>query len=117
MTVNAAIQTDTRQDVLIVPSGAVKTQNGVSYVQVLDSPLSDTGGTQGIISVTSPHQVEVVIGIADDINVEIVSGIEEGQQVVTRTISGSTTNTPAATGGGATRGGSGFGAPTGAVRF
>lgn len=118
MTANAAIQTDTKQDVLVVPSSAVKTQNGVSYVQVFDPPLSNTGGVRGVASEVAPQQVEVVVGISDDTNVEIVSGIEEGQQVVTRTISG-TTNTPAAsTGSGANRGGTGgLGAPAGGIRF
>ena len=112
MTANAAIQTDTKQDVLVIPSNAVKTQNGVSYVQVFDPPLEQMGGTQGVVSVVPPRQIEVVIGIADDTNVEVMSGLEEGQQVVTRTISGTTANVPAATGGG-------FSGPPGgaAIRF
>jgi len=123
MTVNAAIMTDTKQDVLVVPSSAVKTQNGISYVQVFNPALSQTGlpaqagGTQGVTSDTTPQQVEVEIGISDDTNIEILSGIEEGQQVVTRTISGTASNTT--TTGGATnnRGGGGFGGPPGAIRF
>lgn len=109
MTANAAIQTDTKQDVLVVPSSAVKTQNGVSYVQVFDPPLSQTGGTQGVTSPIAPRQLEVVTGIADDTNVEIVSGLAQGQQIVTRTISGTAASAaPAA--GNATRGGNaGFG--------
>ncbi len=38
MTVNATIQTDVRQDVLTVPSSAVKTQNGVSSLMMLLLP-------------------------------------------------------------------------------
>jgi hypothetical protein len=30
----------------------------------------------------------VVIGISDDLNVEIISGLEEGQQIVVRTLTG-----------------------------
>lgn len=117
MTANAAIQTDTRQDVLVVPSSAVKTQNGVSYVQVFEPPLQAAGGLQGVVSATVPRQVAVEIGIADDTNVEILSGLEEGQQVVTRTISGTTTNAPATTGNATNRGGGGLGVPTGGIRF
>lgn len=117
MTANAAIQTDTKQDVLIVPSSAVKTQNGVSYAQVFDPPLQQTGGTQGVTSAIAPRQIEVVIGIADDTNIEIVSGLEEGQQVVTRTISGTATNVPATSGNATNRGGGGLGVPTGGIRF
>lgn len=96
MTVNAAIQTDVRQDVLAVPAGAVKTQNGQSYVLVFDPPLTESGGTQGVSSDAAPVQTFVTIGISDDTNIEIVSGLTEGVQIVTRTISQSTTQTQAA---------------------
>jgi len=94
MTANASIQIDVRQDVLAIPSSAVKTQNGVSYVQVFNPALPSTNGTQGVVSNIPPQQVEVTVGISDDTSVEILSGLEEGQQIVTRTVTGSaTTNT------------------------
>ncbi len=106
MTVNAAIITDAHQDVLMVPSSAVKQQGGVSYVQVFDPPLADTGASQGIVSSVPPQQVTVEVGISDDTNVEILSGLSAGQQIVTRTSSGSiTTKAPATTS--TTRGGLG----------
>ena len=114
MTVNAAIQTDTKQDVLVVPSSAVKTQNGISYVQVFNPALPERGGAQGITSPTSPQQIEVEGGISDDLHIEILSGLEEGQQIVTRTISGTAANTTS-TSGGTNQGG---GPPSGAaIRF
>lgn len=88
MTVNASIQTDVHTDVLTVPSSAVKTTNGVSVVQVFTPPLADTGGTAGVVSKTLPVPVQVTTGISDDTNIEILSGLTEGEQVVTRTISG-----------------------------
>lgn len=116
MTANATIQTEIKADVLSVPSSAVKTSNGVSRVQVFQTPIAD-GGTTGTISSTLPQQVIVTIGISDDTSVEIVSGLEEGEQVVTRTITGTaasnTTAAPSATsllGGGGNR-------PTGGVRI
>jgi HlyD family secretion protein len=93
MTVNAVVQTVIKQDVLRVPTSAVKTQNGVSYVQVFDPALKETGGTQGIAASVSPTRVEVEVGISDDANIEIISGLTEGQQVVTRTITGSSAKT------------------------
>lgn len=105
MTVNASIQTDVRQDALAVPSSAVKTQNGLSYVQVFNPALSETGGTQGVVSSSAPEQIEVTVGISDDTNIEILSGLEEGQQIIIRTISGTATaNTTTSTN---TRGGFG----------
>ena len=98
MTVNASVQTDVRQDVLVISSSGVKTLNGISYVQVFNPALPETGGNQGVVSNIAPQQVEVTIGISDDTNVEILSGLEEGQQIVTRTVSGSaTSNTTPAT--------------------
>jgi len=109
MTVNAAIQIAVRQEVFVVPSSAVKTKNGVSYVQVFTPALSTENNTQGVISSTPPEQVEVTVGISDDTNVEILSGLQEGQQIVARTISGTATaNTTPSSNAGGQFGGSGI---------
>ncbi len=100
MTVNAAIQTEVKQDVLMVPTSAVKTTNGTSYVQMFTPPLVDTGAATGMVSVTPPQMVQVVTGISDDSNIEIVSGLSNGDQIVTRTVTGAALS---ATGGAATR--------------
>jgi HlyD family secretion protein len=116
MTVNAAIQTAVHTDVLTVPSAAVKTQNNVSYVQVFNPPLTDTGGTQGVVSKTAPTQVEVTAGISDDTNVEILSGLTEGQQIVVRATSGAATGAATRTTTAPNRAGGGFGGGT-QIRF
>lgn len=90
MTVNANIITDVRQDVLTVPSSAVKTQGDRTYVLAFDPPLTDTGDASGVESKSEPRQLPVTIGISDDTNIEIVSGLTPGQQIVTRTTSGTT---------------------------
>lgn len=90
MTVNANIITDIRQDVLTVPSSAVKTQGDRTYVLAFDPPLTDTGDASGVESKSEPRQLPVTIGISDDTNIEIVSGLTPGQQIVTRTTSGTT---------------------------
>ncbi|MFZ2522225.1 MAG: efflux RND transporter periplasmic adaptor subunit [Minisyncoccia bacterium] len=102
MTVNSAIQTDVKQDVLAIPSSAVKTQNGVTYVQVFNPALTEIGGTAGVVSAIPPTQIEVKTGISDDTKVEILEGLKEGDQIVTRTISGTATTvaTPTNTRGG-----------------
>jgi len=97
MTINANIQTDVRQDVLIVPSSAVKTANGSSYVLAFSTPYSDAEATAGVLSAIAPKQIPVETGITDDVNIEIRSGLKEGEQIVTRSVSGTpttaTTNT------------------------
>lgn len=97
MTVNADIQTAVHADVLTVPSSAVKTVNGSSYVQVFNPALTVTGGTAGVTSPSAPSQVPVTVGISDDTNVEILSGLTAGEQIVTRTITGTTAATTART--------------------
>jgi RND family efflux transporter MFP subunit len=118
MTVNAAIITSVHQDVLTVPASAVKQVNGTAYVQVFTPPLTDTGGTAGVVSAVAPQQVPVEVGISDDTNTEILSGLTEGEQVVTRTITG-TTATAVSTAPsifGAVGGGARAGASTGTTR-
>lgn len=88
MSVTAAIITDVKQDVLLVPSSAVKTQNGSSYVEILNSG-------------TTPTQVPVEIGASNDTSMEIKSGINSGNKVVTQTINpNATSTTGTSTGGG-----------------
>lgn len=75
MSVAASIITDAKQDVLMVPSAAVKTLNGQSYVQVL--------------SANSPVQKDVAVGSSNDTDTEISGDVKEGDEVVTQTITGS----------------------------
>ena len=92
MSVSANIITDTAQDVLVVPNSAVKTQNGTSYVETFSAPLTGTAtGTQGLPSATLPNQVGVEIGLVDDTNTEITSGLKEGDIVVTKTTTAAVT--------------------------
>jgi RND family efflux transporter MFP subunit len=74
MSISVAIATAVHQDVLIVPSSAVKTSGGASYV------LSATSATD-----PAPTQIPVTVGLSDDMNTEILSGLKEGDSVVTKT--------------------------------
>ena len=115
MSVSATIITDMAIDVIAVPSGAVKNKNGVTYVEVFDSPLvADTTGAQGSLSVTLPKQVEIGVGLVDDTKTQVTSGLKEGNIIVTKTITSTTTATKSTTpsilnavGGSANRGGGG----------
>jgi len=72
MSVAAAIITNVDQDVLLVPSAAVKTQGQQTYVQELEN------GTP------VRHQVQAVL--ANDTSTEVTGDVKEGDQVVTQTI-------------------------------
>ncbi|HRZ95487.1 MAG TPA: efflux RND transporter periplasmic adaptor subunit [Candidatus Moranbacteria bacterium] len=78
MSVSASINTQTKQDVIVVPSGAVKIQNGENYVEVLNS-----GQT--------PVEIKVKTGVSNDTETEITSGLKTGDKIVTQTIGSSST--------------------------
>ncbi|KKQ70849.1 MAG: RND family efflux transporter MFP subunit, HlyD family secretion protein [Candidatus Peregrinibacteria bacterium GW2011_GWC2_39_14] len=93
MSVSAAIIIDTKADVLAIPSGAVKSQGDTYYVEFVDSTTvqAPATGVQGVTLSAPSQQQTVEIGISNDTSTEIVSGLKEGDQVVSRTITGSTT--------------------------
>ncbi len=91
MSVSATIITDNAEGVIAILSSAIKNLRGENYVEIFDSPLTKTAfKTQGSTSITLPKQVKVEIGLVGDINTEIISGLKEGDIIVTKTIIGST---------------------------
>lgn len=74
MSVNAEIITDVKQNVLLAPNSAVKQQNNAAYVEMF---LGDT---------QTPEWRTVQTGLSNDTMTEIVSGLKEGDQIVTQTI-------------------------------
>lgn len=123
MSVSAAIITDIKQDVLVVPNSAIKSQGGNSYVQMFSAPLvPPTDGLVGSISTIPPTNVPIATGLSNDTDTEIVSGLNEGDEIVTRAIAPSAGTATAAapslfgsTGGGARSGAAAAGGarPTG----
>jgi HlyD family secretion protein len=114
MSVSASIITNIKQDVLTVPNGAIKTKNGTSYIEIFDSPLpAPANGAIGSLSAILPRQQIVIAGLSGDSITEIVSGLNEGDQIVSRTISSTATTksaastTPSLIGGGTFRGAGG----------
>jgi len=94
MSVNVAIITAVEPDVLVVPSDALQSANGTSYVQLANGLASSTPASPAatgavILSGTAiPTQVET--GISDDTNTEITGGLKEGDIVIERTLAGTT---------------------------
>lgn len=74
MTANVTIVCNRRDDVLYVPVEAVQTVRNRSVVRILGSDKKVQG-------------VEVTTGLANDMYIEIVSGLAEGQTVITGTVS------------------------------
>ena len=84
MAVSANIITTTKNDVLMVPTSSVQQNtDGTSYVQVMKN---------GVVS-----QVTVETGLSSDTQTEIISGLSEGETVVTATINAATTSTATTT--------------------
>jgi HlyD family secretion protein len=78
MTVTVSIIVEQRNDVLLVPNGAITTQGGQSYVQVM---LAD-----GTI-----EERVVTTGISDWQYTEVTEGLSEGEQVIVQQTTSSTT--------------------------
>lgn len=117
MSVTAAIQTAVAENVLEIPNSAVKTSNNGSYVMLVPSDTPLTTGTTGITLTTTPTITPVQVGITDGVNTEITSGLQQGDEVVIKTIAANTTtatttttSAPSLLGGGGARGFGGGGA-------
>ncbi|MBI3888299.1 efflux RND transporter periplasmic adaptor subunit [Candidatus Nomurabacteria bacterium] len=97
MSVDAKIITKVEQNVLTVPNVAVKKQGTTSYVQMFDTTLpAPATGTQGSVSLVPPRNQDVEIGISDATLTEITSGLNEGDEIVTKTITSTTKTTTTA---------------------
>jgi macrolide-specific efflux system membrane fusion protein len=72
MSVAAAITTNVKQNVLVVPNSAVKSRNNQSYVETLKNG--------------APQQINVEVGSANNTETEIVNGIKNGEEIITQTI-------------------------------
>ncbi len=88
MSVSVAIITDSKQNVLVLSNSAVKSQGGAYYVEVFGEKFSDNQIGQAVASAVAPNKVTVEVGISDDNQTEIISGVKEGDQVVVKTTTG-----------------------------
>lgn len=83
MAVSVEIITEIKTDVVLIPSAAITTNNNQSTVQVKRN---------GKISI-----VTVETGSSNDSQTEIISGISEGDEIITQTISNTSSNKPSST--------------------
>ncbi|MEW6772222.1 MAG: HlyD family secretion protein [Bacillota bacterium] len=101
MAANVSIITEVKDNALLIPASAVKTVQGETVVTVLEDGRVE--------------QRPVVLGLSSDTQVEVVSGLTEGEEVVVSTLSGGQQGTSSPfsgrTGGGTMRPGSFGGTP------
>lgn len=95
MSVSAAIITEAKPNALLVPNSAVKSQGGMSYVEIVDGDDRNLAlaNASGAILKNSPRRQPIEIGAASDEFTEIAGGLKEGDLVVTRTIQPNSTQT------------------------
>jgi len=98
MSVSAAIITDSKQDVLIVPNSAIRSANDGSYIEIpgdkLDSQsLANISNSTGISLSSATQRQKIETGLSNDTMTEIKGGLSEGDLVVVRTITASTQTT------------------------
>ena len=74
MTIDAAIITNRKDSIVLVPNAAIQTQGGQIFVDILENGLL--------------RSVPVEVGLSNEISTEIISGLEEGIQVVTARLGG-----------------------------
>ena len=101
MSVTADIITDVKQNVLILPNSAIKSQGNSKYVEFVEvsSDLKQKllASVSGVSLPSSPKQQSIETGISNDTSTEIVSGLNEGDVVVTSTVSSSTSSNSSTT--------------------
>lgn len=112
MSVTSNIIVEEKDEILTVPSSTIKTENtnGETKKYVMVKPAGN--GTSSVSSKTTIRNIKkyVTTGITNDKDTEILDGISEGDQVVSKTVGATaaakTTSTFSLFGGGAPRAGS-----------
>jgi HlyD family secretion protein len=102
MSVSASIITEVKQNVLLVPNSAIKSQGDIYYVETLSGSTLSTQATANISGLTSntfPVQKQIETGLANDSYTEVTDGLNEGDTVVTQTITNTSSTTSTRQGG------------------
>ena len=89
MSVSASIITEVKSDALLVPNTALKIQGESYYVEMPDSadPALISGNQSGVVLTLPTTRKTVLIGSANDEFTEIISGLAEGENIISNTLS------------------------------
>ncbi|MFH0947685.1 MAG: HlyD family efflux transporter periplasmic adaptor subunit [Elusimicrobiota bacterium] len=112
MSVSASIIVDSKQDILVISSSAIKASNGESYILIPAEGSYDTakvGNSSGVVLKTVPTKQTITTGLTDNTSTEILTGLSEGDIIVSRIITSSATQTTTTSQTGANRNTGGFG--------
>jgi HlyD family secretion protein len=94
MSVTANIVTQADQNVITVPNAAIATQGTASYILEPATALTDaaiaSSSAGGIVLSAAPRLVPVTVGIANDTETEITSGVQVGDQIIVQTVKSAT---------------------------
>jgi HlyD family secretion protein len=87
MSVNAEIVVEVKPDVLTLPNSAIKSEGNLRYVQLIDAPEEIKKKLKIGTSIVLPKEVKiknqpVEVGISNDTLTEILSGVSEGDIVI-----------------------------------
>ncbi|MBI4121581.1 MAG: efflux RND transporter periplasmic adaptor subunit [Candidatus Ryanbacteria bacterium] len=103
MSVSASIILEVKQDVLLVPNSAIKSENSAHFVELpsdIDMSAAAAANVSGV-ELTLPLRRETVeVGSSNDEFTEVSGGIKDGDRVVVRTIQQNSTQTQTQTQGG-----------------
>jgi multidrug efflux pump subunit AcrA (membrane-fusion protein) len=98
MSVNAEIVVDVKPDVLTLPNSAIKSEGNLRYVQLIDAPKEIKDKLKIGTSIVLPKEVKiknqpVEVGISNDEKTEILSGVSEGDIVISSKVTQQTQTT------------------------
>ncbi len=86
MSANVEIITESREDVLTIPSSALLMRGNKSFVQILEENPEEGGSNEEVQTKSKIIEKEITIGFSNDSKVEIISGLEEGDEIISKVI-------------------------------
>ena len=91
MSVNAEIVVEVKPDVLTLPNSAIKSEGNLRYVQLIDAPNEIKNKLKIGAPIILPKEVKiknqpVEVGVSNDTLTEILSGVSEGDIVISSKI-------------------------------